>query len=236
MIRINLLPFRSTRKKENIRRQLSIFLLSLILSLVALFGVNLLLSNQIDDLNSRMTTAQAELQQYEKINKDIEEIKKKLDTLNKKMAVIRELDTNRYEPVRLMDTLSQVIVEKRMWISKISTKSDSISLDGMAMDDKTVADFMTRLESCGLFSSVHLKTLKQVDKSRLHKTFEENRAIVSELTSLRIKTELTVAEKERLKELESIVLILKSFEITCNKKPLQTAETSGPAQAGAKKE
>ena len=196
MIRINLLPFRSTRKKENIRRQLSIFLLSLIFSLVAVFGVNLLLSNQIDDLNSRMTTAQAELQQYEKINKDIEEMKKKLDTLNKKMAVIRELDTNRYEPVRLMDTLSQVIIEKRMWYTALDIKSDLINISGIAMDDKTVADFMLRLEGSGWFSAVNLKTLKQIE---VQKT------------------------------------TLKSFEISCQKKPLNKAETKTTEGTGIKK-
>jgi len=196
MIRINLLPFRSTRKKENIRRQLSIFLLSLILSLVAIFGVNLLLSNQIDDLNSRMKTAQAELQQYEKINRDIEEMKNKLDTLNKKMAVIRELDTNRYEPVRLMDTLSQVIVEKRMWYTALDIKSELINISGIAMDDKTVADFMLRLEGSGLFSAVTLKTLKQVE---VQKT------------------------------------TLKSFEISCQKRPLNKAETKTTEEAGIKK-
>jgi len=196
MIRINLLPFRSTRKKENIRRQLSIFLLSLIFSLVAVFGVNLLLSNQIDDLNSRMTTAQAELQQYEKINKDIEEMKKKLDTLNKKMAVIRELDTNRYEPVRLMDTLSQVIIEKRMWYTALDIKSDLININGIAMDDKTVADFMLRLEGSGWFSAVNLKTLKQIE---VQKT------------------------------------TLKSFEISCQKKPLNKGETKTTEGTGIKK-
>jgi len=192
MIRINLLPFRSTRKKENIRRQLSIFLLSLILSLVAIFGVNFLLSSQIDDLNSRMTTAQAELQQYEKINRDIEEMKKKLDTLNKKMAVIRELEINRYEPVRLMDTLSQVIVEKRMWYTALDIKSELINISGIAMDDKTVADFMVRLEGCGLFSAVSLKTLRQAEIQKTN---------------------------------------LKSFEISCQKKPI----TKTTEEAGAKK-
>ncbi|MCK7510703.1 MAG: hypothetical protein MZV70_46000 [Desulfobacterales bacterium] len=63
------------------------------------------MSSQIDDLNSRITTTQAELEKYDKINREIEEIKKKLDNLNKKLAVIRELEANRYEPVRLMDTL-----------------------------------------------------------------------------------------------------------------------------------
>ena len=54
MIRINLLPFRSDRKKENIRRQLSIFVLSLILAVVAIFGINFFLSSQIDDLGRRI--------------------------------------------------------------------------------------------------------------------------------------------------------------------------------------
>jgi len=49
------------------------------------------------------------------------------------MAVIRELDTNRYEPVQLMDTLSQVIVEKRMWYTALDIKSDLINISGIAM-------------------------------------------------------------------------------------------------------
>jgi type IV pilus assembly protein PilN len=173
MIRINLLPFRSARKKENIRRQLSVFVLSLILAVVAIFGVNLLLSSQIDDLSRRITTTQTELEKYEKINKEIEEIKKKLDNLNKKLAVIRDLEANRYEPVRLMDTLSQVMIDKRMWYTALDMKADLVNISGIAMDDKTVADFMLRLEGSGLFSAVNLKTLKQVEVQKTTvKSFE----------------------------------------------------------------
>ncbi len=196
MIRINLLPFRSTRKKENIRRQLSIFVLSLILAVVAIFGVNLFLSSQIDDLGRRIATTQTELEKYEKINKEIEEIKKKLDNLNKKLAIIRELEANRYEPVRLMDTLSQVIIEKRMWYTSLDMKADLVNISGIAMDDKTVADFMLRLESSGLFSAVNLKTLKQVE---VQKT------------------------------------TVKSFEIGCQKRKVQKAETKTTEEVGAKK-
>ena len=173
MIRINLLPFRSNRKKENIRRQLSIFVLSLILAVVAIFGVNFFLGSQIDDLGRRITTAQAELEKYEKINKEIEEIKKKLDNLNKKLAVIRDLEANRYEPVRLLDTLSQVMIEKRMWYTALDMKAELVNISGIAMDDKTVADFMLRLEGSGLFSAVNLKTLKQVEVQKTTvKSFE----------------------------------------------------------------
>jgi type IV pilus assembly protein PilN len=173
MIRINLLPFRSDRKKENIRRQLSIFLLSVILALVAIFGINFLMGNHIDGLNSRIASTQTELAKYEKINREIEDIKKKLDNLNKKLAVIRELEASRYEPVRLMDTLSQVVVEKRMWFTALDVKADVVSISGVAMDDKTVADFMVRLEGCGLFSSVSLKTVRQAEVQKTNlKAFE----------------------------------------------------------------
>jgi type IV pilus assembly protein PilN len=189
MIRITLLPFRSTRKKENIRLQLSILLLSLVFAVVAIFGIYLFLSNQVDDLNSRIASTQVELERYDKINREIEEIKKKLDNLNKKLAVIRELEVSRYEPVRLMDTLSQVIVEKRMWFTALDAKTDVVNISGIAMDDKTVADFMVRLESSGLFSAVSLKTLRQVEIQKTN---------------------------------------LKSFEISCQKKPIvKTTEEAG---------
>jgi type IV pilus assembly protein PilN len=182
MIRINLLPFRSARTKENIRRQLSISVLMVIMTLLGLFGVYLLLNSQIDDLNSRIKTTTAELEKYDKINREIEDIKKKLDNLNKKMDVIRQLEADRYEPVRLMEVLTQTVIEKRMWFTRMETKAEAVTINGIAMDDKTVADFMVRLEGCGLFTAVRLKTLKQVE---VQKTALKNFEISCEKKSLK---------------------------------------------------
>ncbi len=195
MIRINLLPFRSTRKKENIRRQLSVFVLSVILTVIGLFGVNLFLDSRVDELKQRIGSTKAELEKYDKINNEIAEIKKKLDNLNKKMAVIRELEVSRYEPVRLMETINQVLVEKRMWLTALKYSTRDVSVSGLALDDKTVADFMLRLEGCGLYSKVDLKGLKQVEIQKTQ---------------------------------------VKSFEVSCVRKPIETAEAKGPVAAGAK--
>ena len=86
MIRINLLPFRAARKKENIRRQVSIFLLSLAFMLIILFYFNFSLSSKIGNLNTSIKDTQSELEKYAKINKEIDNIKKKLDNLKKKNA------------------------------------------------------------------------------------------------------------------------------------------------------
>ena len=87
--------------------------------------------------------------------------------------LIRELEASRYEPVKLMEILTQAVIEKRMWFTKMETKAGSVSLSGIAMDDKTVADFMLRLEGCGLFSAVSLRNIKHVELQKTAlKSFE----------------------------------------------------------------
>ena len=101
MIRINLLPFRAARKKENVRRQVSIFLLSLILVGAAVIYYNVYLSGKIKDLNASIKDTKVQLAKYNKINAEMKEIKKNLELLNKKIQVIETLETNRREPVNL---------------------------------------------------------------------------------------------------------------------------------------
>ena len=161
MIRINLLPFRSARKKENIRRQVSIFLLSLAFMLIILFYFNFSLNSKIGNLNRNIKDTKSDLEKYDKINKEIAEIKKKLDNLKKKMAVMATLEANRFAPIRLMDTMTQVIVPKRMWFTDLQSKDQHVSITGVALDNTTVADFMVRLENSGLYKEVDLKTLKR---------------------------------------------------------------------------
>jgi type IV pilus assembly protein PilN len=173
MIRINLLPFRTERKKENVRRQVSLFLLSLILVLIVLVYYNFSLSSKIGKLNNKITSTKTELKRYNEINKEIARIKKTLENLKKKMAVIEQLESDRHAPVRLLDTMTQVLMAKRMWFTHLEDQENSVRIVGIALDNKTVADFMVRLQNCGLFSDVNLKTLKRqvVQKSNL-KSFQ----------------------------------------------------------------
>jgi len=161
MIRINLLPFRAARKKENIRRQVSVFFLSLLLVVIILVWYNIRLGSNISDLNSRISNTRTQIAKYDKINREIAEIRKALDILKSKTNIIRMLEKSRKEPVHLLDVMTGMIVEKRMWFTRFESKGRTVKISGIALDNKTVADFMVRLESSGLFSSVNLKTLKQ---------------------------------------------------------------------------
>lgn len=169
MIRINLLPFRADRKKENVRRQVSLFLLSLVLVLIIAFYYNFDLSSKIGKLNKNIKTTNAELTKYNEINKEIARIRKNLENLRKKMAVIEQLEADRHAPVVLLDTMTQVLVAKRMWFNKLVVQDKTVKIDGIALDEKTVADFMVRLQKSGLFSQVRLNSVKrqEVQKTNL---------------------------------------------------------------------
>jgi type IV pilus assembly protein PilN len=187
MIRINLIPFRSARKKENVRRHLSIFILSLVFVLVALGGLYFAFEYWVGTKRSLIASTKAEMAQYEQINREIEEYKKKLAVITKKIEIMRELESNRYEPVVLMDAMTDVVVAKRMWFTHMDTKPDMVNINGLAMDEKTVSEFMVRLEKTGLFAAVNLRIMRQVE---MQKT------------------------------------MLRSFEISCAKKPIQKVEAT----------
>jgi len=189
MIRINLLPFRAARKKENIRRQVSIFLLALIGVLGILFVSNYVLGMMVNGVKKDIEQANAELQKYNEINEEIARIKKTLENLQKKMDVINRLELDRHAPVRLLDTLTQMVVSKRMWFTRLEEKDTTVKIDGIALDNKTVADFMTRLQGSGLFKSVNLKTLKQ-------KEFEGNNLKSFQINCVKMTVEKPVQKED----------------------------------------
>jgi type IV pilus assembly protein PilN len=161
MIRINLLPFRKARKKENVRQQISIFILVVIFLTLGMSYLALTLNQKVQNLDKRIKTSKQQLSELTVVTKEIDDIKKKLDTIRKKTAVIKNLDQNRKSSVILLDTMTSMVIPGRMWFTSLSDISDSVVINGLALDNKTVADFMIKLEGSKLFSSVSLKTIKQ---------------------------------------------------------------------------
>ena len=161
MIRINLLPFRAARKKENVRRQVSIFLLSFILIIIAVFYYNSWLGNRIEKLQARNQDTKKQIAKYDKINKEIDQIKKTLNNLKKKIQVIETLDGDRKNAVNLLESMTELIIEERMWFTRLDVKGNSITVGGIALDERTIADFMKNLETKGGFTNVALKSIQR---------------------------------------------------------------------------
>ena len=64
MIKINLLPFRAARKRENVRRQVSIYLLCMLFLFCVMGYLHVSLGGRLDRLKTREESLQKELKSY----------------------------------------------------------------------------------------------------------------------------------------------------------------------------
>ena len=160
MIRINLLPFRAARKKENIRRQISVFALSVVCLALLMGFVFLNLSRTVAALEADMSSKKKELATYAATTKKIQVLKKKIAEVRAKLNVIKELESKKTGPVLLLDELSMAVPKEKLWLTALNEKKGTLTLKGTAMDNDTVALFMTSLENAKHIVSVDLQTVK----------------------------------------------------------------------------
>lgn len=164
MIRINLLPYRAARSKENVRKQVSVFSLSFVLLIILLVLFNGYLSSKKENLAGDLDRLKKEVAVYEAKAKQVDEIKKKLDTLNKQIEVVNKLKADRDKPPILLAKLTEMIIPGRMQITRLVSDKATLTLEGAALDNETIAVFMLRLERSGLFSAVSLASSMQVSQ------------------------------------------------------------------------
>ena len=191
MIRINLLPYRESRKKESILRQISTFLAVFFIVFVILLYYNIWLGKRIDDLNTNIKNTKIMLTQAEKQAKKVDQIKKAVENLGHKTDVIKSIEMNRRAPVILLENMTKIVAEKtsistpdtsagdvnkpvkRLWFNSFEASGGKVKIKGIALDNKTIADFMSRLEESRIYKNVNLKTIKQQKINKLNlKHFE----------------------------------------------------------------
>ncbi|WP_299978567.1 PilN domain-containing protein [Desulfobacula sp.] len=160
MIRINLLPFRVARKKENIRRQISVFLLLILLTAVAMVWYTQFINKQVITIKEKTTQVNHQILKYKKKADQVARIKKNLKILEEKLEIVSSLEKQREKQLILFDGMTDLVVPGRMWIESFKTDENSVTIKGIAFDNPTIADFMEKLENSSIFDKVDLKTAK----------------------------------------------------------------------------
>lgn len=153
MIRINLI--RGKRKK---RKEFNVDVLYLLLPLLVIVGVLLFhrsVMGTIADLNNNIRKANAEVARLQKEIGEVETFKARKAELQQKVDVISSLQSERTGPVKVFEALSASIPEK-CWIDSLSIKGDQIKVSGVALNNYTIANFMTALGQSGRFRNVVL--------------------------------------------------------------------------------
>ena len=169
MIRINLLPFRAARKKENIKRQITVYGLVIVLLFTVMAYYFLQLNSTLSDLKDKEKAVRAELKTYQKTVRKINQLEKKIKQIKSKLAVIRRLEKNKTGPVHLLEEITLAVPKDKLWLSSFKESKGSLKLTGTAMDNETVALFMTNLSKSAYITRVELEgtKLRNIKKHKL---------------------------------------------------------------------
>lgn len=161
MIRINLLPFRAARKKENVRRQVSIYLLSVIFALLLVGYVWISKSQELKSMEKESIAKQKKLQTYKDTLKKIAALEARIKEIKRKLKVIEDLEKSKTGPVRLLDDLASSVPEGRLFLKSLKENEGKMTLSGSAQDNDTVALFMDKLKAKKRIKSVDLVSAKR---------------------------------------------------------------------------
>ncbi len=67
----------------------------------------------------------------------------------------------------MLHALTQIIPEK-MWIERLRDSSGALSLEGIAIDNQTIARFMTAMEGSPWFKGVRLDETRQIKRGDIN--------------------------------------------------------------------
>tara|TARA_R110000823_G_scaffold125385_9_gene252131 strand:+ start:5766 stop:6332 length:567 start_codon:yes stop_codon:yes gene_type:complete len=159
MAQINLLPWREERRQELKKEFIATVLLVLALGAGLLLLADRVVNTQIDYQQSRNEYLEGNIKELDKMVSEISELQKRRDQLLDRMRVIQELQGNRPIIVRVLDQLVRTVPDG-VFYQTLSTKNNSITINGIAESNNRVSSLMRSLDASDWLASPNLDGVK----------------------------------------------------------------------------
>ncbi|GAK52825.1 fumbrial assembly [Candidatus Moduliflexus flocculans] len=161
MIKINLLP-KEARKRVGFVQQIVLMSLMLLVTFVGIGFYWSYLNGVIEQKNQEIANTQARLQELQKIIDEINKFEAQRVALEQKLAVIAKLEKEQKLPVRMLDEVYKTL-EDDLWLTSFTQQGDALAINGSALSNPVVSDYMRNLQASKFFKDVELV----VSQSRL---------------------------------------------------------------------
>jgi type IV pilus assembly protein PilN len=162
MVKINLLPVRTSKKKETAKQQIVIFVAVLVGSLVACGAIYAMTIAKISATKEEIQKSEEEIKVLKAKIGEIDNLKKFQDEVRKKLDVLTQLRKDKAGPSKRLAMLSDSVPD-RLWLTKYTENGLNIGIGGTAYNEELIADFMRNLMSSGEFASVELQVSEQLE-------------------------------------------------------------------------
>jgi type IV pilus assembly protein PilN len=166
MIKINLLPVAQKVRAQDIRRQIIIGVVVVLLAVLLMGYFWFLTYRQVSGLKDDVAGMERKLAALRKEVGDLSQIKKQIEALQMRKETIGNLSKNRLVVVKVLEKLS-ALKPDALYFTSLEQKNTgepwqdfSLVLKGVATDNEVIAQFMRELQKVPFFPDVDLDYTK----------------------------------------------------------------------------
>jgi type IV pilus assembly protein PilN len=163
---INLLLARKEKKKIGLRKEFVIAGISIVIVFICLAILHWRLGQEREDMIGQITKTRNEITYYKSLMVEVNKAKEAQKAVQEKLNVITSLRKEKASPARVLDAISALKPEK-LQLESLRKEGSKLGIEGIALDDETVANFMTELRKSKLFRSVDLIVSEQSELSKV---------------------------------------------------------------------
>ena len=167
MIRVNLLPHREEARKRR-QQQFGVLAgISLAIALLVAGAVWIFLDQQVTQQQTNVAYMKGEIAKLDKQIEEIRKIREETASLLAKKQVVEGLQSNRSEPVQLLDQLLRQLPEG-VYLKSVRQTGAKVNLAGYAQSNARVSTLMRNLGASPYLENpelVEIKAAQAPDKS-----------------------------------------------------------------------
>jgi type IV pilus assembly protein PilN len=166
MIKINLLLARKEKRKGGAKKEFIVLIFSIVLLLGVFVYIQWGLNGKIEDTLAQNAKKREEIIKYKSLTTEVEKKKQEQKMLQNRLDIINSLRKDKGRAARVLDELG---IDKPEKLQFESLKKDGakLAIEGVALDDETIANFMTNLRKSKLFKNVDLIVSEQIEQSKM---------------------------------------------------------------------
>jgi len=171
MAHINLLPWRAERRKQREREFFLQLGAAFVAALLFLMLWGFWMGMRVDNQNERNAYLQGEIKQLDERIAKIKDLEKVRDRLLARKEIIEHLQSDRSQMVHLFDELVKTMPSSAR-LTGVKQSGDSMTLDGVAQSNASVAEYMRNIEASPWMGHADLsKTENTHSDTRMPYTF-----------------------------------------------------------------
>lgn len=156
MIHINLLPVRQIKQKAAAKQQLVTVFVSLLFLLGILAVVGFFQTSRATQLQNEITQLNKQKQHLDEKLAEIKLLEEDKALIEKRIAIINKLKKSSSLTVHILDEVANVTPADRIWLTTLTESGAGLQLEGMALDNRTIAKYMEDLKKSPYITNVNL--------------------------------------------------------------------------------